>query len=279
MLEKSLKGGDHLLNDFEMIVHKFDTSDNITIYPISDVHLGSLEHMEREWSQFCIDLMSQPNTYITLGGDLINNATRTSVSNVFDETMRPREQKKIVVEMLTPIKDRILCAVTGNHERRSTKDVDDDPTYDIMTKLNLEHLYRENIAFVKIQLGCEEKRKDSRSSRSDYRPTYIMAVTHGVGTGRMTGGAVNRTEQFGTIIDGCDIFISGHTHKPFITQPSKIKIDPRNNRVSVVPFKVLSTSSWMNYGGYAAQKLLNPNSHAKQIITLSGYKKNIRVEM
>ena len=78
-----------------MIVHKFDTNDSIKIYPISDVHLGALEHMERQWSQFCIDLMNEPNAYITLGGDLINNATRTSVSNVFDETMRPREQKKL----------------------------------------------------------------------------------------------------------------------------------------------------------------------------------------
>lgn len=261
-----------------MIVHKFDTNNDIKIYPISDVHLGALEHMERQWSQFCIDLMNEPNAYITLGGDLINNATRTSVSNVFDETMRPREQKKIMVEMLTPIKDRILCAVTGNHERRSTKDVDDDPTYDIMAKLDLEHLYRENIAFVKIQIGNKYTEKGTKAT-SDKTPSYILVVTHGVGTGLLTGSAVNRTERYGYVMDGCDAFISGHTHKPFITQPSKIKIDSHHNTVKVVPFKVISTCSWMNYGGYAAQKMLNPNSHAKQIITLSGYKKDIKVEM
>lgn len=265
-----------MLNDFEMIVHKINTSDNIKIYPISDVHLGAMEHMEREWSQFCVDLMNEPNAYITLGGDLINNATRTSVSNVFDETMRPREQKKIMVEMLTPIKDRILCAVTGNHERRSGKDVDDDPTYDIMTKLDLEHLYRENIAFVKIQLGVPGDRK---SCTSKARPTYTLAVTHGNGNGMLTGGSVNRTERFGYILDGCDVFISGHTHKPYVTQPSKIRIDTRNNKVTVAPFKVVSASSWLNYGGYAAQKMLNPNSHVLQTITLSGNGKEIKIEM
>lgn len=267
-----------MLQDFEMIVHQFDTPDDIVIYPISDVHLGAMEHMERQWSQFCIDLLEQPNAYITLGGDLINNATRTSVSNVFDETMRPREQKKIMVEMLTPIKDRILCAVTGNHERRSGKDVDNDPTYDIMTKLDLEHLYRENIAFIKIQIGKRKNEKGQWKTSAE-RPVYTLCVTHGAGTGMLTGSSVNRTERFGYLLDGCDIFISGHTHKPYVTQPSKIKIDTRSNKVTIVPFKVVSASSWLNYGGYAAQKLLNPTSHAKQIITLSGYKKDIKIEM
>ncbi len=265
-----------MLNDFEMIVHQFDTPDDIIIYPISDVHLGAAEHMTRQWSQFCVDLLERPNAYVTLGGDLINNATRTSVSNVFDETMRPREQKKVMVEMLTPIKNRILCTVTGNHERRSGKDVDNDPTYDIMTKLDLEHLYRENIAFVKIQLG---KRTGIKSTSSKQRPTYVLAVTHGNGNGMLTGSSVNQTERFGYALDGCDVFISGHTHKPYVTQPSKIKIDPRNNIVTVVPFKVVSSSSWLNYGGYAAHKMLNPSSHALQIITLSGTKKSVRVDM
>ena len=37
-------------NDFELIVHSFEKP--ITIYPISDVHLGSLEHNSEEWEKF-----------------------------------------------------------------------------------------------------------------------------------------------------------------------------------------------------------------------------------
>ena len=37
-------------NDFELIKKQFN--DDITIYPISDVHLGSLEHNEKEWADF-----------------------------------------------------------------------------------------------------------------------------------------------------------------------------------------------------------------------------------
>lgn len=261
-----------MLSDFEIITHHFSENRDITLFPISDVHLGASEHMGKEWAEFCRQIEETPNAHIVLGGDLINNATRNSVSNVFEETMRPREQKKVIAEMLAPIRDRILCAVSGNHERRSGKDADDDPTYDIMCKLDLEHLYRENIAFVKLRIG----KKDADGLRN---PTYMLTVTHGAGGGMLTGGAVNRNERFGYVIDGMDCLIVGHTHKPFVTQPSKIKIDPYNNKVDIKPFKVVSSSSWLNYGGYAAQKMLLPSSHAPQTITLCGNRKDIRVTM
>ena len=261
-----------MLSDFEIITHHFPENRDILLFPISDVHLGASEHMEKEWAEFCRHIEELPNAYIILGGDLINNATRNSVSNVFEETMRPREQKKVIAEMLMPLRDRILCAVSGNHERRSGKDADDDPTYDIMCKLDLEHLYRENMAFVKIRIG----KKDGDGMKN---PTYMLTVTHGAGGGLLTGGAVNRNERFGYVIDGMDCLIVGHTHKPFVTQPSKIKIDPYNNKVDIKPFKVVSSSSWLNYGGYAAQKMLLPSSHAPQTITLCGRKKDIKVTM
>lgn len=261
-----------MLSDFEIITHKFEQKDDLHIYPISDVHLGAAEHMTREWELFCQRILDDKNAYVILGGDLINNATRNSVSNVFEETMRPREQKKLMAEMLTPIKDRILCCVSGNHERRSLKDADDDPTYDIICKLDKEHLYRENIAFVKIQVG--KKYGDGNTN-----PTYVLVVTHGAGGGLLTGSAVNRNERFAYVIDGCDCLIVGHTHKPFITQPAKIKIDPFNNKVTVRPFKVVSSTSWLNWGGYAAKAMMLPTSHCLQTLTLKGNKKEIIITM
>ena len=221
-----------MLSDFELITREFPERRDVTIIPISDVHLGAREHMEREWKSFCDTVLMQPNVYVTLGGDLINNATRSSVSNVFDDVLRPREQKKLMAEMLEPIRDRILCAVTGNHERRSGKDADDDPTYDIMCKLDLEHLYRENIAFLKIRLGDP----DGDGLKN---PTYTLTVTHGAGGGIFTGAAVNRNERFGYVIDNMDCLIVGHTHKPFVTQPSKICID--TSKWSTAIFKIFKS--------------------------------------
>lgn len=261
-----------MLNDLELIVRQFPSRPDLHIYPISDVHLGAAEHMETEFADFCKKILRDEDGYVILGGDLINNSTRSSVSNIFEEKMRPREQKRMIAEMLEPLRDRILCMVSGNHERRSGKDADDDPSYDIACKLDIEHLYRENIAFLKIQMG-------SVQGNGMVNPTYVITVTHGAGGGMLTGGAVNRGERFAAAIDGTDALIVGHTHKPYITQPSKIFIDAKNNKVSFRPFKVVSMTSWLNWGGYAAQKMLAPTSNAPQIMTLRGKKKEIKVEM
>lgn len=260
-------------SDYDLIVHKYNQPNNMIVFPISDVHLGSKEHLTGEWDAFTKMILSQDNYYITLGGDLINNATRTSVSNIFDDTMRPSEQKKVMAEMLRPIVDagRILCAVSGNHEQRSGKDVDDDPMYDIMCKLDLEDIYRENAAFVKIQCGAKR-------AAGTANPTYCLAVLHGAGGGIYTGASVNRTERFGYYVDGLDALIVGHTHKPAVTKPNKIYIDKHNNKVSIKPFVVVTSSSWQSYGGYAMRKMLQPSSAGDpQALELYRHSKNIKI--
>lgn len=255
--------------DFDMIVHQLPKKD-AHIHFIADLHLGSKEHMGEAWTNFCNSVLDDPNAYIILGGDLINNGTRNSVSGPFEDILRPREQKMLMAEMLKPLAGRILAAVPGNHEGRSMKDADDDPMYDILCKLNLEDIYRENIAFVKIQLG----------SKQQHGQCYILTVLHGTGGGIWTGAAVNRNERFGYTIDGTDALLVGHTHKPYVAQPGKIFIDPQNNKVSIKPLKIIVATSWMDYGGYAARKQMLPASHAPQVITLhGGKKKQITVEM
>ena len=261
-----------MLPDFHLIQHHFPERQDIKIYPISDVHLGAAEHMTREWELFCMRVKDEPNSYIILGGDLLNNGVKTSVSNCYEETLRPREAKRVMTEMLKPLAPKILCAVSGNHERRN-RDVDDDITYDIMCKLDLESLYRENIAFIKLRFGDLNYARDGRKN-----PTYVLVVSHGNGGG-MLGAAANRNQRFGLALDGCDCLITGHTHHPFVAQSSKIKIDARNNNVTVQPFKVVSMTSWLGWGGYAAQKMLLPTGFAPQTITLCGDHKEIKVEM
>ena len=267
----SESGHTKMENDFSMIVHKFNAP--IVVFPVADVHFGALEHAEKEWESFCKMIEETPNNYVILGGDLINNSVRTSVANPFDEVVRPREQKKRMVEYLKPIADKVLCVVSGNHEARTMKDSDIDLTYDICAKLNIEDLYRENVAFMKCALG-ERKRDGSPLS------SYTFAVTHGTGGGIYTGATVNRNERFGNVIDGCDCLIVGHTHKGTVSKPSKIVIDAKNNTVSMKPYTVISCVSWLNYGGYAMRKMLLPSAVAnpqRLYLAMSERGKNIEV--
>lgn len=241
-------------NDFTLITHAFD--DTIVVCPISDVHFGSIEHNAKAWREFVELVLGTPNLYLILNGDMINNATRSSVSNIFEEKYRPSEQKKIMAEMLEPIKDRILASTTGNHEARSGKDVDDDPMYDIMCKLGIEDFHRENTAFVKIQIG---KRTGEKKSNQ----TYVICATHGAGGGALTGSAVNKNERFLTNFEGVDALVVGHTHKGSITRPTRIVVDPRNNTITKRDLLTVTSPSWMEYGGYALRKMLAPSSSCR----------------
>lgn len=257
-----------MLDDFTMIVKKIPDNKNIKIYPISDVHLGAMEHMEREWEEFRNRVEREENSYIILAGDLINNGIRTSVGNPFDQTMRPREQKKMMIEHLMPLREKILCMVGGNHERRTTKDTDESPSYDIACKLDLEEVYRENLAFLKIQVG-------NTKGNGKVNPTYTFAVTHGAGSSIYTTNAAMRGERFGMGIDGIDVLILGHIHKPQDFPVGKIQVDTHNNRVSVKPYEVFVCTSWLNYSAYAAQKMMAPTVFSPADITLHGKEKAI----
>lgn len=227
--------------------------------------------MEQEFLKFINYVAKTPNVYLILAGDLINNATKSSVSNCFDDIYRPAEQKKMMAKILEPVKDRILCAIPGNHEDRSGKDVDDDPMYDVMAKLDIEDRYRKNRAILKVRIG-----KD-RSASSVRNPVYVFAVVHGSGGGALTGGSVNKAERFAYTFEGVDVLIMGHTHKPLNTTPSKLRVDTRQNKVKQVPFDVVVATSWLSYSDYAAKKMMAPTSHVFQKITLCGKRKEIEV--
>ena len=63
-------------NDFDLIVHEICEKE-IKIYPVADVHFGALEHDTQSWVKFCSKVANEPNSYIILAGDLINNNTNS----------------------------------------------------------------------------------------------------------------------------------------------------------------------------------------------------------
>ena len=257
-------------SDREMVVHHFPKID-IKIYPIYDVHLGAAEHMAKDWDAFCKKILSEENSYLVLGGDLISNGVKTSISNVYEEQLRPMEQKKLMTEMLEPLRKRVLCAVKGNHEARN-KDVDNDIIYDIMCKLDIENLYRENIAFLHLLFG-------NNKNNSKYNPSYVLAIAHGAGGGALTGGSLNRFERFTYAMSGVDALIVGHTHRPLVTAPAQLVVDPTKSKVFIKPMRTVVASSWLEWGGYAARKMLTPTSNVPQVINLRGDRKELTVTM
>ena len=257
-------------SDFDLIVHKLPAAQEVKLYIVGDLHVGAIEANIKGWERFTERVLNDRNAYLCIIGDMMNNATKSSVSNVFEETMRPREQKRYLMNALKCLTERILCGVPGNHEARSGKDADDDPLYDVFCKLDLEDVYRPNIAFMRLCIGDRTNGKaPNRAVQS-----YVGAVMHGAGGGIYTGAAVNRNERTMNVFEGVDFFAVGHTHKGTITKPSKIVVDPHHNTIQQKTVTVVSACSWMVYGGYSVRKMLLPSSaqdpESPQTLVLSG---------
>lgn len=255
--------------DLEPIIQKFERKDMVII-PVYDLHVGS-EHFKKDaWETFVKKVKEDPEVRIVIGGDMMDNGIKASVTLPYEQTMRPREQKAYLVETLRPIADRILCGVSGNHEQRSTKEVDDNPLYDVFAKLDIEDVYRENGAFLYLTFG-------DRIESGDRRPFYCIMVHHGAGGGMYIGSQTYKQERFGGMIEGLDVLITGHTHKPITFPSAKLVCDPRNGKVAIKEFRVVTANSWLDYGGYAMRKMLSPVSTTMTEIRLCGSRKEVRV--
>jgi len=257
-----------MLNDLIPIIVGLPEED-VHIRPLGDLHIGSKQFNTKRWEEWKKSITEK--TKIVIVGDLIDNGIKSSVSSTYEQTMMPGAQKEWLYKELEPFADNIICGVGGNHEKRSKRETDTDPLYDVFCRLKIEDRYRPNMAFVFLRVN------EGYRGISVKRPSYVMLVTHGTGGGMYIGSGANRVERYGAIIEGLDLMITGHTHKPMSFPSGKLIVDPRNNQVLERQFVSVVCSSMMDYGGYPLEKMLSPTGKTQQEIVLSSHGKRITV--
>ena len=261
--------------DLEPIIYK-EPNEDMIIIPVFDLHVGSEQFQKDRWERFVNKVKQDKSVRLIIGGDCLDNGIKSSVTSPYTQVMRPREQKAYVAATLSEVRDQVICGVSGNHEFRSVKDTDDNPLFDVFAKLDIEDRYRENGAFLFITFG-ERKCENGTQVPGDARPYYCVMVHHGAGGGMYIGSQAYKQERFGSMVEGLDLLITGHTHKPLTFPAGKLVCDPRNRRVSVKEFRVVTANSWLDYGGYALRKLLPPTASTMTEIRLCGTEKKILI--
>lgn len=248
-----------MLDDFQLIDVKYDNLDYLNVYPIGDVHIGSKEcdlDLFREWTKM---VENDPNGVVMIIGDMMNMGLRNSRTNVYEEALSPMEQKELCYELLNPIADKIVAGCSGNHEYRSVKEVGMNPLYDVFCRMRIEDRYRENACFIKLTVG-----KLPNNSGN----TYAVVLTH--------GSSKSKDEKWTYSIDGCDCFISGHTHLGTHQPLGKIRIDLSHNKVKMVGYQHIVVTPFQSYGGYAIRNKYLPNANNQfQCVTFDGKSKRV----
>lgn len=256
----------------KIIVHKFPSEwEFMELYPLNDLHIGDSHTDMKLFNQFKKYILEDERRFIICNGDLINNAIKTSVSDVYEESMTPKEQKKRCIEELRPIKERILGITTGNHEERTSKLTNQDISEDIADALGLSHLYSNNGLFIKVSLG--------QKSNKIRQVTYSIHAFHGAGGGKKSGSSINNLEDYALGFEGVDIFTMGHVHKKIGSKFIKNIVDTKNNVITSKEQLCIVACAWQDWGGYAQRFMLKGSPKGATKILLNGRKKEMSVEI
>ena len=91
----------------------------LEIHTFADWHIGDA-NCDMQLIKDNIKLVQNNiNAYVIVNGDILNNATKTSVSDSYAEEIPPMEQIQTAVDLFEPVKNKILCINSGNHENRT----------------------------------------------------------------------------------------------------------------------------------------------------------------
>lgn len=169
------------------------------LYPLGDVHFGSAQCDIEFFKRVVGEVADNPDARWVGMGDFIENAIVGSKSDVYTQTMPPREQINYICDLLEPIKGKGLFLIAGNHEQRTMRVVGLCPEEHMAVKLNIPFMGFSCFASF-IMSKC-------------HTPTgFSCYFHHNYGGGYTSGGKVNRAEALRKITPTADAIFSGHFH-------------------------------------------------------------------
>lgn len=249
----------------------------IEIEIFSDLHLGSRKCDYKEIQNRIERVKNNEHVYAIILGDVLNNSTKTSVGDVYEEELTPMQQIQKATMLFAPIKDKILGVCSGNHERRSYKTDGVDLLYFLCAELGISDKYDYCACLLFIRFGTNPKRGDKEQNQRQM--CYTLYMTHGDGQGgRTVGGKANGLQRRGQIVDA-DIVVTGHTHAPLSFRDSCFKIDYQNSSVTIKEQLFVNASATLNYEEYAELYGMKPSSKQSPVILLNGRKKEVVVTL
>ncbi len=250
-----------------MVTVKVDLStdlDHLEIHTLSDWHIGDKSCKINEIKAIVEHIKNTPYAYAILNGDLLNNATKTSVSDCYAEAMPPSEQLQTLCDLIEPIKDKVLFVTQGNHEHRTYKNDGIDLTALMTKQLGIYDKYARVGGVLFVRFGEEQKHHR--------KMCYTFYITHGSGGGKKEGGKANGLCDLASIVD-TDIYIHSHTHLPMAIKENFYRIDTANSCVKEIEKLFVNAAASLSYGGYGQEFKFKPANSTSPIIYLDGHKK------
>ena len=252
---------------------------HLELHIFADEHIGDEQSDLKRLLERIEYIKNTPHAYCLMNGDILDNATKTSIGDTYTQEFNPMEQLHRAVEIFSPIKDKILCITHGNHENRTYKKEGINLSRLIADQLGLSDRYSPTSVVLFIRFGKDGAgHKETNGSGKTRKICYTAYSLHGSGGGRKEGTKAIRLADMASIID-VDIYIHSHTHLPIVMKQAFHRIDSRNSTVALVDKLFVNTAANLNYGGYGEAGEFKPSSKETPVIYLSGVKKHFTAKL
>ena len=222
------------------------------VYPLSDFHIGEkgfTKKSEEKLKGYIKWIKETPNAYAILNGDLINVATLTSPSSPFEQNLGLDGQIDKVVKLLSPIKDKIWGAISGNHEQRLDRYVGYSPMITICDRLGVS--YMGNSAVYIVRMCCKPNHRA--------RTSFSIYSHHSTGGGRTVGSKMNSVDKMRELVANCDVYVCGHQHLLGVIHAVTQLLNVTTGKVETVRQMLVNAGGYLEWNdSYAEKKMLPP---------------------
>ena len=176
--------------------------------------------------------------------------------------MTIEEEQELLVELLFPIKDKILMMTQGNHEYRSSLLCGIDPLRYVARSLGLleKGRYCDGAYLLTLLFG---KRNGTDKVTNSY---VIFGIHGGSGGGRRAGSTANALEDMNKIIPNADLYLHSHTHTQILYPDSIFVYNPTSKTLQRHYRTYYNTNSFVEYGGYAEMKGYKPTDTTPNVL-------------
>lgn len=228
------------------------------IIPISDTHIG-----DELFDKASLLHYLEKADYLILNGDIMNTATRNSVS--FQYGSNPQKDLDEAVKIFAPYAHKILSVTEGNHEHRVAKEVGLSLTQLFCHQLGILDKYAGIASYLFLNVGGS-------------KVNYKIFHTHGYGGGRSVGAKSNKLTELDGSIDA-DIYIISHTHQPQHFPQGYRRPNMRKYTVQTVTRWYINSGAFLHYGGYGERFNFRPAPIITPYFYLHGNKHKSKMVM
>lgn len=262
-------------------------SDEFSIYPIGDIHLGAASCDEELLKQTVARIQADPLAYWIGMGDYIDAINmrdpRFEAGGLAAWLYDPLSMQDIIgaqlrraERYLAPIADRCLGLIGGNHEGKAAK-WSEREVMTLLARMIAEHREdRANLAlgyagFIRLSFREQHPGGTARTTG-----TLTIYAHHGAGASSTPGGKINRLLKTMAGIQA-DLVLMGHVHDERHHRRTLLSVNGRGRVIRREQIGII-TGTYLGQSAYAVERGYPPPTMGSPVVRYAPDRARLRVD-